>query len=150
MNSQRLQNVAKAIREGDPEDFRMNIYMNNCGTPACALGHYAARTDLQNVFGLSRISDRSLGPVGTVICLDGSYTIMQTPFTVAAEHFDITITETIELFAGDGCGKNDNELITAKQAITYIEDFIARHETVEVIEDLIQSTKEEQHEFVQR
>lgn len=47
MNKERLLNVAKALRESTtpPDLFTMRFVMRECGTPACALGHYAARGD---------------------------------------------------------------------------------------------------------
>jgi len=138
MNKQRLQNVVRAVREGRNEDFNMSIYANHCGTPACALGHYAARGDLQEVFSLSSVNGDSF----KIPVYNNTFTSIHTPFTVAAEHFDITIAETVELFSSSGCGKIGREPITAKQAIAYIENFITKHEVKEVVEELIQAREE--------
>lgn len=59
MNIERLRNVARALREAPiPEAFDMDRYTwrsdqptmsrITCGMPACAFGHYASRTDLQD------------------------------------------------------------------------------------------------------
>jgi hypothetical protein len=54
----RLLNVAKALRDAaEAKKFfcmrDIAIVRDDCGTPACALGHYAARRDLQATFELS-------------------------------------------------------------------------------------------------
>lgn len=60
----RLLNVARALRESpNPKAFTMLRFVHGddsfsntvgsaadwCGTPACALGHYGSRTDLQKI-----------------------------------------------------------------------------------------------------
>lgn len=131
MNKERLLNVAKALRESlKPEDFSMDMY-HVCGTPACALGHYAARPDLQSAFalgkdgrsGLFRASDEAqswdqcIAYCGPAIC----------------EHFDISADQATDLFA-DGDTDEDDEVITevgcgnpknAIEAAEYIERFVA-------------------------
>lgn len=52
--NKRLLNVAKATREAKPAEFHMEHYAHRCGAPACALGHYAARRDLQQKFVLRK------------------------------------------------------------------------------------------------
>ena len=56
---QRLLNVVRALRESPkPKAFSMDWYGYGpneafpCGTPQCALGHYAAREDLQDFLRL--------------------------------------------------------------------------------------------------
>lgn len=52
-NYERLLLVARALRESpNPSNFDMNRVATPCGSPACALGHYAARGDLQQSFEL--------------------------------------------------------------------------------------------------
>lgn len=135
MNKERLQNVIRAIREGREEDFRMSVFSNSCGTPACALGHYAARDDLQEQFALGKFS---------IYIAGGSTEYPLDLFDRTAEHFDITLEEITELFSVTGCGggylPDDTFIrITAKEAMTYIENFIARHEVVrEEVEEAIE------------
>lgn len=118
MNAERSLNVARALREGKPEDFDMHDYVNYCGTPACALGHFASRGDLQAFLKIYR------GPES------------QTPYLVYAdtgaaafhdadevyEYFDIDEDESDELFNSHGCGNAQTNI----QAAEYIEDFVAR------------------------
>lgn len=123
----RLLNVAKALRESkNPDQFTMQVYGHSCGTPACALGHYAARQDLQSTY--------TLREDGGLIAKDDS-SRSWVPFTSIGvqEHFDITKDETYELFSDNeafdddetptwGCGNAK----TALEAAEYIEAFVAR------------------------
>ncbi len=106
IQKKRLLNVAKALREApEPSKFTMVRYFNYCGTPACALGHYVFRTDLQKTFakndfirgGLSSYTDDSV-----------------------LTHFGISNRESEDLFGDDGCDMAD----TAIEAAKYIENFV--------------------------
>lgn len=114
MHKERLLNVAKALRESEnPKQFSMRREMNDCGTPACAWGHYCARDDLQRTFTMDR---------------DGyAYTADAGGFTyqhaLVREHFGITEDQAVELFSQDGCG----DAKTAIAAAEYIERFVAEH-----------------------
>jgi hypothetical protein len=111
VNKERLLNVARALRESEhPERFTMLTIAHPCGTPACALGHYAARRDLQDVFSLSRN--------GFLVTKSKAL-----PFEVEREHFGITEEQEDELFGARGC---DNAP-TAVAAAEYIERFVERH-----------------------
>jgi hypothetical protein len=114
MNKERLLNVAKALRESqNPQDFDMGTFVHGCGTPACALGHYGCRPDLQDTFfteGGSFFAKR-----------DGKETL--SIFSVASEHFDITMAQCDELFEANGCGYAE----TPTEAAAYIERFVAEH-----------------------
>lgn len=118
MNKLRLLNVAKALRESKyPTRFSMRRFGDDCGTPACALGHYAVRRDLQGIFTLNktgylrRIKGREDGVSGVT-----DSTILR--------HFGITHKQAFELFRGDsGCGG----ALTTTQAADYIEKFVERH-----------------------
>lgn len=114
----RLLNVAKALREGRPENFYMGTWGEpvddknaKCGTPACALGHYASRLDLQKKVILGRTT-------GAVHSRASGKRI--SPFAFAMKHFGITKEEADELFEVDGCGLAR----TNKQAAKYIENFV--------------------------
>lgn len=112
----RLLKVARALRESDhPRQFTTAAYRNDCGTPACALGHYAHRTDLQRLF-----TPTPYGP---------SYVFRATEDVISfydhrvCAHFGITKDEAYELFSvRKGCG----EARTARAAARYIERFVAR------------------------
>lgn len=113
MNKERLLNVARALRESkNPDKFTMSQLTNACGTPACALGHYAARRDLQDYY---------------YIDADGEFQCPADDTTGPEEdsdalHFGITADQSQELFGSHGCGNAK----TAIEAAEYIEAFVAR------------------------
>ena len=132
----RLSNIAVALRDaatvekyfdmsnyGLPAgwDFEDCCFPNNfseldrhtCGTPACALGHYAARTDLQRFVGLDKWGDLYLRANG--YGTDHSSNAL-------LGYFGLTGDESFELFGGDGCG-NATKAIDAAE---YIEEFLKR------------------------
>lgn len=150
VQSKRLLNVARALREAyaarkkfnmdkfvfgqasaidDGEyDFDSNSYcgsVNNeaefCGTPACALGHYGARTDLQRVLKVAYLKSddgvkyAKLQFFGTNEDVDFSSHRLQ-------DHFGLDVNELHELFDYDGCGGAK----TALQAAKYIERLVAK------------------------
>lgn len=115
MNKERLLNVARALRESQvPGDFTMVRLVNPCGTPACALGHYAARTDLQDEYWIDAY--------GRFRCVSDDRG--DDDDDSDAKHFGITSDESSELFGTEGCG----EAKTAIEAAEYIEQFVAEHE----------------------
>lgn len=134
VQKKRLLNVAKSLRESKSPRFTMECFVNGeggetpaeagvdvseknfCGTPACALGHYGSRGDLQKkmkigwdmVYKSPALVYKNNRPVGSddpAVC----------------EHFGITQDEAFELFGGDGCGYAN----TALEAAEYIERFVA-------------------------
>lgn len=115
MNTERLLNVAKALRESpNPEKFTMYTYGYGCRTPACALGHYAARADLQLAF--------ELNGYGSLVS-DGRFVHCDAPAVL--DHFGIRQDQADELFsARGGCGGAK----TAVEAAEYVEKFVADHE----------------------
>lgn len=121
----RLLNVAKALRESKAaKEFTMGNYCDpECGTPHCALGHYASRRDLQRLLKLTAfaygVDDWSFD----ITTVDGGLTGYDAP--VVLDHFGITEEEAGGLFNGDdGCGGAK----TPKQAARFIERFVARKE----------------------
>jgi hypothetical protein len=127
MNKERLLNVAKALRESpDPENFNMQDYVHCCGTPACAFGHYAFRTDLQDEFKVSRRNKSYSGLSGFAICCTSAPDPSLITYTNEAvlKHFDIDRTEAETLFGAYGCG----DALTAIEAAEFIEDLVRRHE----------------------
>ncbi len=113
MNKERLLNVAKALRESkNPDKFDMTLYGWHCGTPACAMGHYAARRDLQ--------SDFVLTPTGSLKNNAGIYV---GAFEIG-HHFQISLRQEDELFGCRGCGG----ACTAIDAAEFIEQFVADRE----------------------
>lgn len=117
MNRERLLNVAKALRESpSPEDFGMETYAHGCGTPGCALGHYAYRTDLQDDFMLVPVDDGMF--VHTAVAFRGQK--VEYFSDCVRDHFGIDYVQVGELFAGYGCG----EAQTPTEAAEYIENFV--------------------------
>jgi hypothetical protein len=113
MNKVALLNVARALRESpNPDYFNMEHYLNGCGTPACAIGHYGCRTDLQSIMALRNgwleYTDDHIG-------VDYFDERME-------EHFGLNQSQMTELFSGSGCGGAK----TPTEAAEYIEAFVAR------------------------
>lgn len=110
MNAERLLNVVRALRESlAPELFDMELYVHECGSPACALGHYAMRPDFQDDFTIQGGNIRYQG----AFCFWNAH-------DAAARHFDITKDEAKELFDDDGCGGAR----TIDEAADYIVAFV--------------------------
>lgn len=112
----RLLNVVRALRESPhPACFTMKAWAHDCGTPGCALGHYAYRTDLQSMFKLR----------ATMCTTDGTYACIgfqstAHPVETWAGHFGLSDAEVQELFSLEGCGNAQ----TALEAALYIEKFV--------------------------
>lgn len=105
MRFDRLLAAAQAVEETpNPEMFTMVTFHHRCGTPACVLGQYSARTDLQDWTSPDDL-------LRTFKLLN------------AEKHFEIDTDQWDELFSGDGCG----DAKTAAAAGRYIRDFVARH-----------------------
>jgi hypothetical protein len=121
VNKERLLNVAKALRESpDPGMFTMSLECHPCGTPACAWGHYAARADLQDEFCIRPTEDDD-EPGHDVFTQSGALAGAYSP--LIDKHFDITMSQAIDLFSVGGC----NFANTAIEAAEYIEAFVARN-----------------------
>lgn len=114
---ERLLNVARALREDpDPSNFSMRTF-GKCRTPACALGHYASRRDLQQAFYLRR--DGWLGMKDSSGKRGREARGIDDPFV--HEHFGINHAESDDLFGRSGCGG----ALAPFQAADYIEAFVA-------------------------
>lgn len=129
VQAKRLLNVAKALRESAvPRLFTMAHWGygadevtspqadKGCGTPACALGHYASRRDLQRAFKLDEdglVNDASDYSVGFDV---------EKRSPEIEEHFGLSRSEPSELFGPEGCGHAK----TVKEAARYIERFVKR------------------------
>jgi hypothetical protein len=118
MNKENLLKLAEILdeaddlhREADEPGYCQERYMHLCGTPACALGHWAAAYPNRWVWVYGRLyyfdSERYWHP------RDGS----KLEFGLDTVGFD-------ELFEADGC--DDAE--TAAEAAEYIRGYVARHE----------------------
>lgn len=116
IQAKRLLRVAQALREAKhPEDFTMARYVNECGTPACALGHYASRRDLQKLLELCKDKWRDFG-----IMYVGEPNDAGIYDPKVLEHFGITENGSTELFGGVGCG----DAKTPTEAADYIDAFV--------------------------
>lgn len=114
LNVEALNNVCRALREcTNPAEFTMNQYMNHCGTPACCLGHYARRTDLQSTFWMTDLGNIMVKQDNTRVDFDDQPVL---------DHFGINIVDAYALFASGGCGNAK----TPEHAARYIEHFIDR------------------------
>jgi hypothetical protein len=142
IQAKRLLNVAKALRESKhPERFAMDQFVhtdwnynatptddnNWCGSPACALGHYAARTDLQRVIKIAK-ANRHAATDPKLIFLNGKE-FWWTPAEYGSKnispinvHFGLSPYEMDLLFDSDGCGQAKS----TRAAALYIERFVAR------------------------
>ncbi len=119
IQKKRLLNVARALRESEiPKDFRMVAFRNECGTPACALGHYVARQDLQRAFTWGRPGGdypRDRFPHSKKSGHEVFYT-----YPEIQEHFGLNEKQLEELFGEDGCG----DARGPRSAAQYIERFV--------------------------
>lgn len=127
IHRERLLKVAQALRESSaPKDFTMRCFVNECGTPACALGHYAARRDLQHAFKI--VVEKGTDFDGTarlyydVTENDGAPIAYDDDFT--QQHFGLDAYDLNNLFGGCGC----DDAQTPKAAARYIERFVAKQE----------------------
>lgn len=133
----RLLNVARALRDADRTkayfDMRSFVGVGSegfCGTPSCALGHYASRTDLQKFVRIQK--QRVKNPVRQEEILLDAYVVFvkndhrfdaSTPTDIAYQnHFGIGPFEAEDLFEFNGCGGATTPLAAAK----YIEKFVSR------------------------
>jgi hypothetical protein len=122
VQAKRLLNVVRALHEDpDPENFTM----------LCALGHYAARRDLQRSFRIAVDEDAAiLTSSGQFVWIDDECVL---------EHFGLAAEEASELFDIWGCGGSTgtfNEethelegrrcISSPKVAARYIERFVRR------------------------
>lgn len=142
--AKRLLNVARALRESPaPHLFDMGAFVNDaewlsyksgrvefdpalenfCGTPACALGHYGSRPDLQHIVKIvkERGLDRDGHAVYDLRFLNNQH-VNYDDGTKLPEHFGLNYKQMSELFDSDGCGGAK----TTVEAAKYIENFVKR------------------------
>lgn len=120
-NIPRLKKLIVALKGAKKEDFSMVTFGNACGTPACVLGHYAARRDLQRTF---KFAKAEAGDYAPRVLSSADHGAMGYNAFAVREHFGVALSEGDELFSDFGC----NGAQTPKQAIAYIRKFIARKE----------------------
>lgn len=127
MNKERLLNVARALRDAHADDkLRAEFYMGvevheACGTPACALGHYAARSDLQDVW---KIEKRPRSGMFRMVFTrpeehDGEE-IAYYDDAAVFNHFGIDEDDHAALFSAEGC----DLATTPLEAAEFIENYV--------------------------
>ena len=129
LHKKRLLNVAKACRETKyAKIFAMDAFGyagKGCGTPACALGNYAFRRDLQRSYKLDgndiQTNDcASVFNYGDEFYEHGGFEA----WGEMKQHFGLTQTEMDELFSAHGCGGAKTNIAAAE----YIENFVLRQQ----------------------
>jgi hypothetical protein len=107
--------------------YDQTTWVNPCGSPACALGHYAAQYPKRFVLNPNWVSPIT-GLTRAVIHLRSSENSVLSPTSsIVTEEFQITESESEELFNGGGCG----EAKTAKEAAAYIRKFVRRKDRLQ-------------------
>lgn len=140
--AKRLLNVARASREHPvPERFSMNCYIHGdefstrqnqdavkrggvtpkdwCGTPACALGTFASRTDLQRKFVILRGS----GGLPQLSFREGEAKATYDSHA-SQDYFGLSYGQMSDIFGYDGCGGAKSP----EAAALYIEAFVKKHQ----------------------
>lgn len=141
MNEERLMNVARAARDVHELEAHFDMHtVHRCGTPACVLGHYVARRDLQEFFQLPIAGSEWIRPTrkewdwhwletnSIATGVWGATRILYGWMSLVAHHFDITRVQADLLFSMNGCGGAK----TALEAAVFIENFIAREKGHEI------------------
>ncbi len=145
--AQRLLRVARALRESPaPLAFTMKCFIRGdsldpspvqveekhwCGTPACAIGHYASRSDLQRLMKVIHEPRWDVNENGQDIEVQTPEIVFSALYGVDElnfgddkflDHFGINYNQACQLFGESGCGR-------AKKPVTaavYIERFVKR------------------------
>lgn len=129
INVERLLNLADILDAAHERamEFSMGTWFFNgplprafqradCGTPACALGHYAAANPNRWETSYDARSAHKWNPVRRDLGGDNS-------MSHAMEEFGISDDQARELFSANGCGNAR----TAKQAADYVRGFVERN-----------------------
>jgi hypothetical protein len=122
MNKDKIRIVIKALKETPHADrFSMESWGHPCGTPACAIGNYAARTDLQDELKLIP-NERGWQQLtsarnGMAVALDD-----------VSEMFDLSEVEADILFGPNGCGGAN----TTEQAVAFLEWYLTKPDFAQI------------------
>jgi hypothetical protein len=104
----------KRHRERQEPTYNQAAFVHPCGTPACAIGHWAAanprRWRISSIGPIGLVEPRNSRPLGV--------------FQEAVKEFALDAHDYgwDELFSKDGCGSAKN----GKQAAKYIRQYVAR------------------------
>lgn len=107
-----LYNADRKHKMNDEPAYYQKMYVHACGTPACALGHYAMTPEARDR-GWSLSNLDNLRFRGFLI----SY-----PDPQVLNEFGLTLDESFKLFGTQGCGKAKS----ARQASLYIRKFLKK------------------------
>jgi hypothetical protein len=123
VHERRFENLIKATLEAPKEQFNMGMFTHDCGSPACLLGNYGNRTDLQRTFVLTKMrgSDSNNRLFLRLRNKPGAYVLEYG--SEICEHFGITMVEADDLFSTMGC---NNAQADKTQAIKYVRAFVKR------------------------
>lgn len=133
----RLLNAARAVVEFDHSQDKvrqgrvwMTYYMKPCGAPACVLGHYALRADLQDAF---KVVGSQIAPI------DNEHAPVIYDGWRIRDHFGLSYEEANDLFSAGGCGvgnggdpleesdfHNRHPGLEPERVAQYIRNFVAR------------------------
>jgi len=113
MNKARLEKLIVALEGVKPRDFNMTVYLHPCGSPACVLGYFASRGDLQRKFKLTKHSVSLRDTDEPVDFYDEE----------VCGYFGITYTQAESLFGCEGA----NEFATPAQMRRRIRKFIDKN-----------------------
>jgi hypothetical protein len=109
LNRENFRKLIQSTLDADPKNFTMKVY-SRCGTPACVLGNYAARSDLQSLLTIN------LGPYAPLMLAkpDGLHENTAYWSDEVCEHFGINAADAEELFAApsdddEDCDPDDYE-----------------------------------------
>lgn len=116
INKPRLEKLIVALEGVKPRDFDMGRYVHSCGSPACVLGYFASRGDLQRKFVITRDNYD-----GVNICLRGTKEPVDHWDRVTHGYFGISEEQAEYLF-----GAESNEGATPAQMRRKIRKFIDR------------------------
>lgn len=116
----RFANLIRATEEADPWRFTMRQIAHDCQTPACVLGNYAARRDLQRVFRLGVV--KQLDDGGVIVGLSSAGHGVYFADNEVCSHFGIEPSEADMMFSSQGC----NSATTPKAAAAFIRRFVER------------------------
>lgn len=119
-NVANFKNLIRAVESAHPDDFTMETYANDCGTPACVLGHYASRGDLQSEFRLTSPRINMMKMVRNHAGHALSYVSEE-----VLTHFGLTPDEADALFSEGGCGQAGDDRDAALQ---YLRLFLKERE----------------------
>jgi hypothetical protein len=135
MNKERLLLAARVLREAAKQreldndhqhHFNMCRFVNDCGTPACVLGHYAVRKDVQELFALGRenIAQFAYSVRGELLYRKSTVHDYRPTDYCSLEvrgHFDVDEAECEALFGPMGC----HDALTEEEAADFIEKCVA-------------------------